>query len=300
MADTQGHNEPLPGTGSGDPISPEEPVVPTGATPTPAGTSVPPSAGTPDPTSAGTPGPIPAAPPDPAPGRTPESTFDGTPEPIIDATPAPSAGTTSDLDQPGGGRSVPPTPDPVVDLVHRIESSEGLDRPAAVLEKVANSVAPEGPVHDALIGKWLGHALHPLMTDFPLGMWLSASLLDFVGGKASRKASRRLVGLGVLAAVPTAATGMAEWLHVDQPSRRVGVVHANSNSVGLMLYTASYLARRRGQHFRGTILGVGGGLAAIFGGYLGGHLSLARKAGTRDDRFAQPAESNGSESGVGA
>jgi uncharacterized membrane protein len=275
MAETQGPDGRLTDTGAAGPTSSGDPVVPEGAT-EPSGAGVP---------SAVTPG-------------------GGAPTGVTPGVGKPGAGTQSVtaesgpiLEQHDGGPSVPPTPEAVVDLVHRIEASEGLDRPAEVVEKVANAVAPAGPVHDALTGTWLGHALHPLMTDFPLGMWLSASLLDFVGGKASRTASRRLVGLGVLAAVPTAATGLAEWLHVDRASRRVGVVHANSNSLGLVLYTASYLARRRGHHFRGVALAVGGGMAASFGGYLGGHLSIARKAGTLDERFAEPA--NGAEPATG-
>ena len=265
MADSEGHSERLTGTGEGGSTSPGNPASPTG------------------PDTAATPGPLAATP-------------TGTSAPTSTESPAPisaaEGGTLADRHE--GGRAIPPTPQAVVDMVHRIEASEGLDRPAGVVEKVANAVARPGAAHDALTGKWLGHALHPLMTDIPLGMWMSASLLDLVGGRASRKASRRLVGLGIVAAVPTAATGLAEWLHVDRASRRVGVVHANSNSLGLVLYTASYLARRRGHHMRGAVLGIGGGLAATFGGYLGAHLTIARKAGTRDDRFVQPAGSDGS------
>jgi uncharacterized membrane protein len=196
---------------------------------------------------------------------------------------------TRDVVRPDGDqRGVPATPDRVIDLVRRIESAEALDRPGAVVERAARAVARPGAAHDLLTGKWLGHALHPLLTDFPLGAWMSASLLDLVGGRASRAAARRLVAFGVAAAVPTAATGLAEWLHADQASRRVGVVHANVNTSALALYTASLVARRRGHHGRGVALGIAGGLAATAGGYLGGHLSLVRKVGTRDPRLVRP------------
>jgi uncharacterized membrane protein len=183
-----------------------------------------------------------------------------------------------------------PTPPALVDTVRGIEASETLEGAATVVERVARAVAPPGPVHDALTGAWLGHAVHPLLTDLPLGMWMSGSLLDIVGGRSARPAARRLIGIGVVAAVPTAATGLAEWLHVDRAARRVGVVHAMVNSVGLVLYGSSFLARRRGHHLRGMALGVAGGLAAIAGGYLGGHLTIARKAGSRDPRFVVPAD----------
>lgn len=205
---------------------------------------------------------------------------------------------TQPLDRPrdlaaGGAGALttegPTTPQSLVDAVHRIEGSTGLDQPAEVLQRLAEAVVHPGTVHDLLAGTWLGHAVHPLLTDVPIGAWTSAAFLDIAGGRSARDASRRLVGMGVLAAVPTVATGLAEWLHVDRASRRVGVVHANSNAVGLALYTASYLARRRGRHGTGVLLGLAGAAAATVGGYLGAHLTVARKVGTRDRRFAEPA-----------
>jgi uncharacterized membrane protein len=183
---------------------------------------------------------------------------------------------------------VSPAPPALVAALRHIEHAEGLDRPAAVLERVASAVARPGTVHDALVGSWLGHALHPLMTDLPIGFWTSASVLDLVGGAAARPAADRLLGLGVASALPTVATGLAEWLHADQPARRVGVVHVNANSVGIALYTASWLARRRGRRAAGVALALAGATAATVGGYLGGHLATARKVGTRAPQFIEP------------
>jgi uncharacterized membrane protein len=134
----------------------------------------------------------------------------------------------------------------------------------------------------ALRGAWFGHALHPLFTDFPLGSWMSASLLDLVGGRSARPASRRLIGFGLLAAVPTVATGLAEWQATTGGARRVGVVHVGVNSTATVLYASSWLSRRRGRHWTGVLLGIGGGVMATLGGYFGGHLSLVRKVGTAD------------------
>ena len=53
--------------------------------------------------------------------------------------------------------------------------------------------------------------LHPMLTDLPIGCWTSAFVLDIVGGKKSRPAAQLLVGLGVLSALPTAASGAADW-----------------------------------------------------------------------------------------
>jgi uncharacterized membrane protein len=179
----------------------------------------------------------------------------------------------------------------VTDAVLRLEDDERLDRPAAGLAAVADAILSSPAARDGLRGTWLGHALHPLLTDFPLGAWMSASLLDLIGGRAARGPSRRLIGFGLLATVPTAAAGLAEWQAARGVVRRMGVVHAGVNTSATALYASSWLARRRGRHGTGVVLGVVGGVVATAGGYLGGHMSLVRKAGTADPAFvAIPSE----------
>ena len=166
-------------------------------------------------------------------------------------------------------------------LATRLEDTEALDAAVAAMDRALPDAMRHGPVRAALGGRWLGHALHPMLTDFPLGSWMSASLLDLIGGSTSRTASRRLIGFGILAALPTAASGASDWLSASPRQRRVGVVHAATNSTALSLYTLSFLARRRGRHARGVALGIAGGLVATAGGFFGGHLSLARDTGLR-------------------
>jgi uncharacterized membrane protein len=129
-------------------------------------------------------------------------------------------------------------------------------------------------VRDLLTGRWLGHAAHPPLTDAPLGFWTSATVLDLVSPRSSRQAARRLVGLGVLAALPTAATGLAEFgLLSDQTDRRTAMVHATGNTAALAAYTGSWLARRGGRHRLGVALGLLGATLSAGAGYLGGHLA---------------------------
>ena len=133
-----------------------------------------------------------------------------------------------------------------------------------------------------LSGAWLGHRLHPALTDLPIGFWTSAWVLDIIdlaGGRRQRDAARTLVGWGVLSALPTAATGLSDLTDTEGTARRIGLVHAACNSTALVSYAASWLARRRGSHGRGVAWGMVGAAAATAGGWLGGHLVFARGTG---------------------
>src|SRR4051812_2522309 len=113
----------------------------------------------------------------------------------------------------------------------RLEGDARLDGAAERL-RAAVALLDTGLAGDALGGEWLGHALHPLLTDVPLGCWMGAGLLDVVGGRRSRRAARRLVGLGLLAVPLTVATGLVDWSRSSETRvRRVGVVHAGGNVV---------------------------------------------------------------------
>src|SRR4051794_6264785 len=174
---------------------------------------------------------------------------------------------------------------PTVDLTRRLEEETALDALVRVARPLADALVADPSRRDLLQGRWLGHALHPLMTDLPIGFWTSAVTLDLLGAPESRGAARRLVGLGVLAALPTAVTGWAEWTETGEREQRVGVVHAVSNVVALTGFAASWRARRRGQHARGAALALASSTALALGGYLGGHLVSARKVSTRNPAF---------------
>lgn len=159
------------------------------------------------------------------------------------------------------------------DLVGRVERWKALDRvgrPAAAA--VGRAVSPR-PVRNLLSGTALGHPAHPLLTDLPIGAWSMATLLDLVGGRAAEPAADLLVVTGMATAVPTAATGLNDWSDTKGAARRVGQVHAASVNIGLALYTASFVSRRRGSRTTAKALGLAGLGAVMVGGFLGGHLS---------------------------
>jgi nitrite reductase/ring-hydroxylating ferredoxin subunit/uncharacterized membrane protein len=168
------------------------------------------------------------------------------------------------------------------------EAIERLRQLDPVSEPVANAVTealPPGRVKDALAGTWLGHPLHPVLTDVVLGAWTSAVVLDVVGGERTERAADALVGLGVLAAVPTVLTGLADWADTVDPPRRVGTVHALGNLAAASVFGLSWIARRSGARGLGVALGLLGTGLVTGTAYLGGHLVYARGIGVDVSAF---------------
>lgn len=164
-----------------------------------------------------------------------------------------------------------------------LEQDERLDAAVERIDGLLPGALREGPVHDQLAGRWLGHALHPLMTDVPLGTFMSATMLDLLAPEGSKAASELLKTVGILSAIPTTLTGLAEYQHADHQRRRVATVHASMNTVALGAYVGSLACSRRDRRRAATALAVVGGVFAAAGGYLGGHLSFARGVGMDPD-----------------
>jgi nitrite reductase/ring-hydroxylating ferredoxin subunit len=170
---------------------------------------------------------------------------------------------------------------PLAPLIDKVESASALDGPGKAVGKQVRSLVKQ-PLKDVLSGTWLGHALHPLLTDVVIGAFLSTTLLDVVGGDEDGEAGARLIGVGIAAYGPTALTGVNDWADTEPASdgvRRAGLVHAASNTTALVLYAGSLAARRRGARGRARALSVGGAAALMAGGFLGGHLSFAKGVG---------------------
>jgi len=184
--------------------------------------------------------------------------------------------------QTGGGGS------PFDPLVGKVESAGVLDAPGKSIGKTVRSTLSPGAVKDAVSGTWLGHAIHPILTDVVIGAFVSASLLDLLGGDDDGRASERLLAVGIAAYGPTALSGVSDWADAelgDDGVRRVGLVHAATNAAALGLYTASLAARRRGNRRKGALLGVGGAAVLGAGGFLGGHLSFRQGIGADQTVF---------------
>jgi nitrite reductase/ring-hydroxylating ferredoxin subunit/uncharacterized membrane protein len=163
-----------------------------------------------------------------------------------------------------------------------------LDAIADVLQPlVGEAFAAAGPagqrIKNLLHGTWLGHPLHPALTDIPIGSWAMAVTLDTMETLGAPpvvgQAADAAVGVGVLGAVGAAAAGLTDWKETDGESRRVGLVHAALNSTALLLFVTSWLLRGGGDRTAARWAARLGFGVATASAALGGSLVYGRRVG---------------------
>jgi nitrite reductase/ring-hydroxylating ferredoxin subunit len=161
-------------------------------------------------------------------------------------------------------------------LLDRLERASWAD---PVIDNLRTGIRslPLGRGRDLLHGRWLGHPVHPLMVQVPIGSWLSAAVLDTRPGR-SREAGL-LVGVGLAAAAPSALAGAVDWADLHREQARVGLVHAMANWTAVGLYATSLACRLRGRTAAGRACGFLGLTAVGVGGMLGGHLAYRQASG---------------------
>lgn len=164
---------------------------------------------------------------------------------------------------------------------------EWLDEVGDPARDAVLSWIPDG-TRQTLRGSWLGHPVHPTLTDLPIGLWTSSVVLDALGGEEQAAAADRLLLLGILTAMPTAAVGMLDWAESGRAARRQGLVHMASNVLALALFSWSARARRRSRK-RGRRLSRAAAIALVVGGYIGGHLAYAEGVGVERQAAREPA-----------
>ena len=152
-----------------------------------------------------------------------------------------------------------------------LESASDLDRIGDPVQRTLHPVVGQGVARNVLGGRWLGHPIHPALVTIPIGAWSSAVVLDLAGYQSA--AARRLIGLGTISAFAAITTGWSDWSTLDRVQRRVGLIHATSNAVAVMLFSTSYWRRRTVTDRLARSTGVLGLLAAAAGGAIGGHLT---------------------------
>ncbi|MFF8268501.1 DUF2231 domain-containing protein [Streptomyces sp. NPDC016562] len=157
--------------------------------------------------------------------------------------------------------------------VAALEGTTALDPVIRVLQRGIHAL-PLGGVRDLLRGEPLGHPAHPVLVQVPIGCWLSAGIVDAVPG--AQRAATVLTAVGLAGAAPAAVTGWVDWADLPARQARVGVLHAVTNLAAVGCYTASLVARLRGQGLKGRLWSLAGLTAVSASGALGGHMAYRR------------------------
>jgi uncharacterized membrane protein len=136
-----------------------------------------------------------------------------------------------------------------------------------------------------------GHPLHPPLTDATIGMFVLAAGLAIIGkaGAIELAAAKgmwlALIG-GLIAAVPTALSGLVDWLSIEwgTPRWRTATLHLSAMVCAVALFALAAWRQYHGyQHGHvttgGLILTLCGAAVLTIGGWLGGSLVFVH--GTR-------------------
>jgi nitrite reductase/ring-hydroxylating ferredoxin subunit/uncharacterized membrane protein len=168
----------------------------------------------------------------------------------------------------------------------RVADSPAIDDVAEPLSKaVRGAYEAAGPIgqqaKNALHGVWLGHPLHPVITDVPIGAWTTALALDAAadGDPGMRRAATFAIGVGLAGAVGAAVTGLTDWSETDGQSRRAGLVHGLLNLTATTLFAAAFSLRRKDSHDGGRKCAWTGYAIALGAAYLGGDLVYGQRIG---------------------
>lgn len=162
---------------------------------------------------------------------------------------------------------------PFARLFAKLEGLPGLD---SLSDGIAGALAPatrRRGLMDVLHGRWIGHAVHPALSDLPLGLWSGATLLDLFDDD---RGAALMTAAGCVSALATAATGTADWSVTSGRDRRLALVHGLANGGVLVIQLGALTARARGRRRLGQLLaatGLGAGAAAAF---VGGELVFGR------------------------
>jgi nitrite reductase/ring-hydroxylating ferredoxin subunit/uncharacterized membrane protein len=142
-----------------------------------------------------------------------------------------------------------------------------------------------GPTYaNILHGTWLGHPLHAVLTDLPIGSWTAAAVFDLLeqtsGSAAMGRKADAAIAFGLIGATAAAVTGLADWSKVgpDRP-RRIGLAHGILNLAATACYVTSLCLRRVHSRRAGRRFAMAGFMISNLSAYLGGHLVYNERIG---------------------
>jgi nitrite reductase/ring-hydroxylating ferredoxin subunit/uncharacterized membrane protein len=168
----------------------------------------------------------------------------------------------------------------------RVADNTAIDQIAEPLSKAVRAVydaaGPGGrQAKNALHGVWLGHPLHPVFTDVPIGAWTTALALDMTanGDPGRRRAATFAMGVGLAGAAGAAVTGLTDWSETDGRSRRAGLIHGLLNVTATTLFATAFVLRRNRARGGGRLCAWTGYAIALGAAYLGGDLVYGQRVG---------------------
>jgi nitrite reductase/ring-hydroxylating ferredoxin subunit/uncharacterized membrane protein len=159
-------------------------------------------------------------------------------------------------------------------------------------EKKLEAGTPVRRIADFFHGTWIGHPLHPVLTDVVIGAWGMGAVLDFFSvlnrSRKTEEAADRLIGLGAAAAVPTAIAGLTDYTTIPRRAFSTGAMHGLMNVIGLGIYLLSLRERKRRRRGAGIFLSsLGLGMLTV-SAWLGGELTYRYSVGI--NRSSRPSE----------
>jgi nitrite reductase/ring-hydroxylating ferredoxin subunit/uncharacterized membrane protein len=137
---------------------------------------------------------------------------------------------------------------------------------------------PIRPIKDFLNGKWLGHSIHAVLTDVPIGaltLVIVFDILDAAGVATLRTASDITLVFGILAMLGAAVAGLADYADTDDDARTVATVHATFMVIALVIYLVSLVLRLGSPTADRTVpivLSIVAYLLLAFGAWIGGEV----------------------------
>ena len=173
--------------------------------------------------------------------------------------------------------------------VDRLSRDSRLDAIADVVQPIVQGAldatgGESSVVSDLLHGRWLGHALHPIITDIPIGAWSITAALDVLAGFGVgdlEPGADAALAIGIAGSLAAAVTGFAEWSDTAGEPRRLGTAHAVLNSGALACYVVSFALRRSSRRRSGVITGFLGYALTGAAAYLGGELAFGHALGVK-------------------
>ena len=141
---------------------------------------------------------------------------------------------------------------------------------------------PVPAIKNLLNGVWLGHPLHPAITDVPIGAFVAAFVLDLLGQRAGATAA---IGVGIVFMLLAALAGYADYIDLEGRTQRFGTIHSSLMLVALVFYLASFVMRLGAVPSAAEVwLAVVGLVIVVGSAYVGGE--LVYNLGTQVDRHA--------------